>query len=897
MNWSLSKSVHLANDRIEPADGKRQQKTAREILKRFDRQPGIVLADEVGLGKTYVALAVAVSVAVDPSSAGPVVVMVPPSVGRKWPREWETFQEKCMKDGPEIRASEETIRRGSDFLKLLDDPEDRSHHIIFLSHGALTASLTDPFVRLAIVRRALAGRRSLKGQRRAFPRWAHKVIRGLPEDEALIAALLETPPRQWRRAWNKSGKKEMLDDPVPEAIIEVLPEVDLSALVDACEQLPERKSVYLERRLRSVRAELERAVQAVWRRGLSAANLHLPLLVLDEAHHAKNPGTRLAGLFADAESRDDAELLKGPLAGVFDRMLFLTATPLQLGHRELVEVLRRFDGIRWGGLDRDAYRGRIGRLEKTLDAAQGASLRLDRSWDSLERADLEAVPDTWWKEPGNGDWPEKLRDVAGHISEVRKRTKDSQKLLQPLVIRHSRPEREKRRHVFCGRAILDENDDALRGLEIGGEATLPFLLAARAQALILADEQRGGQRGRRLFAEGLASSFEAYRQTRDGGEDAEVADDGVREEVDGAGGEVEWYLDQIAESLPDEDPRVWAQHPKIKATVSRAIELWKRDEKVLVFCYFRATGRALRAHISREIECIVLDEARAQLGRKAGDDAEVDRAIEARRDRFTGNEPGARAARDSIVEVFAEVVNDEELDSWVEVVLSFLRTRSFLVRHLGLGGSAAAAFKRALHAPDGTGRSLDDRFREFAKFLRMRGESERKELLESLERPIGATGGQDATQQVPNVRLANGEVERSTRERLMLGFNTPFLPDVLIASSVMAEGVDLHLNCRHVLHHDLDWNPSVIEQRIGRIDRLGSLSSETGKPVVVFEPFLEATQDEKMFRVMKDRERWFNVVMGEQMELDEWSTDRLSSRVALPRELAEELTLNLGLRF
>jgi SNF2 family DNA or RNA helicase len=146
------------------------------------------------------------------------------------------------------------------------------------------------------------------------------------------------------------------------------------------------------------------------------------------------------------------------------------------------------------------------------------------------------------------------------------------------------------------------------------------------------------------------------------------------------------------------------------------------------------------------------------------------------------------------------------------------------------------------------------------------------------------------------VRLANGEVDRATRERLLLAFNTPFFPEVLIASSVLAEGVDLHLNCRHVIHHDLDWNPSVIEQRTGRLDRLGSLAERTEVPVVIFEPFLEATQDEKMFRVMKDRERWFNVVMGERLELDEWSTERLSDRVPLPAELAKELTLKLALR-
>jgi superfamily II DNA/RNA helicase len=127
----------------------------------------------------------------------------------------------------------------------------------------------------------------------------------------------------------------------------------------------------------------------------------------------------------------------------------------------------------------------------------------------------------------------------------------------------------------------------------------------------------------------------------------------------------------------------------------------------------------------------------------------------------------------------------------------------------------------------------------------------------------------------------------------MLAFNTPFFPDVLIASAVLAEGVDLHIDCRHVIHHDLDWNPSVLEQRTGRVDRLGSKAEVSNHRIVVYEPFLEATQDEKQFRVVKDRERWFNVVMGERLELDEWTTDRLAERVELPEVAARELAFRL----
>lgn len=148
---------------------------------------------------------------------------------------------------------------------------------------------------------------------------------------------------------------------------------------------------------------------------------------------------------------------------------------------------------------------------------------------------------------------------------------------------------------------------------------------------------------------------------------------------------------------------------------------------------------------------------------------------------------------------------------------------------------------------------------------------------------------------LPNVRLANGGVNREIRRRLMLSFNTPFFPEILVASSVMSEGVDLHLHCRHAIHHDLDWNPSTLEQRTGRLDRLGSHAWRSGMPIVVYEPFLEATQDEKQYRVVKDRERWFSVVMGERLELDEASTDRLAARIPPPDDLARALTLHLGI--
>ncbi len=57
------KAISLCTDRVSWEVGRRQERTAQEILRRLEHQPGVILADEVGMGKTFVALGVAASVA------------------------------------------------------------------------------------------------------------------------------------------------------------------------------------------------------------------------------------------------------------------------------------------------------------------------------------------------------------------------------------------------------------------------------------------------------------------------------------------------------------------------------------------------------------------------------------------------------------------------------------------------------------------------------------------------------------------------------------------------------------------------------------------------------------------------------------------------------------------
>ena len=95
-----AQSISLRTDRISPVDAERQERTAADILKRLEKQPGVILADEVGMGKTFVALATAASVALARPDGGPVVVMVPPSLKQKWPKDWEVFRQHCLRGEP-----------------------------------------------------------------------------------------------------------------------------------------------------------------------------------------------------------------------------------------------------------------------------------------------------------------------------------------------------------------------------------------------------------------------------------------------------------------------------------------------------------------------------------------------------------------------------------------------------------------------------------------------------------------------------------------------------------------------------------------------------------------------------------------------------------------------------
>jgi len=798
--YGLNSNIDLhVKGRIAKEDARRQTITAKVILQRLEQRPGLILADEVGMGKTFIALAVAASVALQERQRRPVVVMVPPSLKEKWPKDFEVFKERCIKsEAVKWRLTAASADNAVQFLKLLDDAPATRVSIIFLTHGAMSPyrKLQDRWVKLAIIQKALYRRRDVKKVRRALCRFMGELLRmkkWVRQSDEVWEKLLKKHPSRWLeilKAYNMPPPDN--DDPVPEAVIEAMEQMEFSDLYATLkEQIPYRDSPHIERRLKVAREGINKHIVDLWDHCIRSLKIKLPLLVLDEAHHLKNAHTQLASLFhSEAAAADAAELERGPLAEVFERMLFLTATPFQLGHHELCSVLERFGGISWKGrrkpsIGRNQFFRDLKSIRQRLDSVQEAAVRLDHQWGHLQNNDLkidgetvESV-DNWWQELKTADSLTPNADlVVDRFRITQKHMRAAEVALQPYLIRHARLktlpdsiEAQPRRVRYAGCAIKDHNTGEYSpGLDIESQSILPFLLATRVTAL--------KPHSRPVFAEGLASSYEAFLHTREQRQIAKVErasryvsdlDDDAKMTLEDDSA-VKWYLDQLQSCLNNCGGKGDNYHPKIAATVARTLALWKAGEKVLVFCHYLATGDALQSAINEALDNEINQMAAVKLGcspEEAGVELEkIGRWF------FKEDSPirrGTNRAVRAILNDYPDLADHSE--QILRTVRRYLRTPSFLTRYFPLESERLTedVVFEALRRSDASGMSLEQLLKDFFSFLVDHcGVNERNRYMEELEN----------IQTGSNVRLANGKTKQEIRQRLMLTFNTPLYQTV-----------------------------------------------------------------------------------------------------------------------
>lgn len=77
--------------------------------------------------------------------------------------------------------------------------------------------------------------------------------------------------------------------------------------------------------------------------------------------------------------------------------------------------------------------------------------------------------------------------------------------------------------------------------------------------------------------------------------------------------------------------------------------------------------------------------------------------------------------------------------------------------------------------------------------------------------------------------IMHGGVDPEEREKVTAAFQAHPSSDpvrILLATDAASEGIDLQNHCQYLIHVEIPWNPNVMEQRNGRIDRHGQKHKE-----------------------------------------------------------------------
>lgn len=120
------------------------------------------------------------------------------------------------------------------------------------------------------------------------------------------------------------------------------------------------------------------------------------------------------------------------------------------------------------------------------------------------------------------------------------------------------------------------------------------------------------------------------------------------------------------------------------------------------------------------------------------------------------------------------------------------------------------------------------------------------------------------------VAFINGSQDLDERKRALVSFKAD--KQILIATDAAGESLNMQF-CHVIFNYDLPWNPMMIEQRIGRVDRIGQKH-----PVQAFNLLTNNSVDQRVYEVIE--EKLTNIL--EQFGIDK-SSDVLDSAIDMKK--------------
>jgi len=158
------------------------------------------------------------------------------------------------------------------------------------------------------------------------------------------------------------------------------------------------------------------------------------------------------------------------------------------------------------------------------------------------------------------------------------------------------------------------------------------------------------------------------------------------------------------------------------------------------------------------------------------------------------------AARDAVMSWSTAEINDEDTDKKSESASRSLPPHEELLQAAQLLGTT------------------DTKLSLLRPIVEQLVAQEKQALLFTFSRPTLEYLRQ-ALQDTARIAVLHGGVPKDARHSIMAEFRRGNY-DIVLANRVASEGLDFEF-CSIVINYDLPWNPMEIEQRIGRIDRIG----------------------------------------------------------------------------
>lgn len=762
-----------------------QRASLRVIANRIPEN-GLILADEVGMGKTRIAVALARSVI---ESGGRTAVLVPPGLGFQW---IEELSHGGIKKTPQILRSMWGYLAAWEPGRKSELEPWFNDQIVLISH--------------------------------AFANW-HLGASTHPR-HAWRWALLPALYAEWRkRTTGRYPRGYYFNEFIEDKWVS-------NAAKSICESIPSNKSNCAHRRAH------ELSEHTPWPGALDAAeyrrNEHLrpwferaiglglgafDLIIIDEAHKSRGTESGLSRLL-------EFMILQSDNA----RRLGMTATPVELHVAQWQQTLSRIS----------VGENSLGDISSRIEEFSGAVQRVRESWRSSPEA----------------------------REEYRRAAQGFQRTLSPYLLRRDKREDDAVRNF---EAHTKEGIDSYRRereISVRIETLSPAWRRAvcAAESLSLVTRQADDPVAKRLrltmgSGHAVATLIDQIQRDEQDDRKQEEYEEKLRNdppqndelrEADKTSGENkrqargQWWRSLMEQVFVGENSGLFG-HPGILAAVEAIEEYTRKQEKVLVFGRFTRPLRALtdllnaremlrclhenrtwpqsKVHSSAEdSEWPAVKAAHHQL-KCTLDFGEIDRMLDRQ---YTALEKRRERLRDHLYEWIREGLGDREHSARALLKFSPISAgtdemRAMLARALDelleteddpSPSQCAQAFidlLTALQDRDEANPTSDNDF----------DESQANERWIELENRLREAYG---SQRGTFARLMYGETKLPTRRTLQLAFNrSKSFPRVLVAQSLVGrEGLNLHQACRVVVLLHPEWNPGVVEQQIGRIDRVGS---------------------------------------------------------------------------